>query len=336
MSSSDAIQGWREHELDLRVQEVDATVKASDAAVSAAKLQKRTTILQVLAVMAGLLASAAAAFAAYQAGAAVRAAEKGTEQQSADNQLSIAISAIGGGSAAERVAGMTLLDLNVRSRISSATSALDRQKAFGEYVTAIDVLANYIRSASPPAAEAAVSVPAPASFGLGYGYPPAGQGSPFDVVYAADELRDLLGLKDQVMALQIGRTVGIDLSRDELFGLSWTGVSFGWLDAYLFKIDLRGANLAGSSFAGSDLVGAFLQCANLSGADLSGANLAYADLRGANVAGASFRNANLTHAKLTGVFGTAKGLSPGLSETAWNSDPQTCEINKQYWHRSLG
>jgi uncharacterized protein YjbI with pentapeptide repeats len=130
--------------------------------------------------------------------------------------------------------------------------------------------------------------------------------------------------------------VGIDLSRDELFGLSWVGVRFGWLDAYMPKIDLRGANLAKSSFAGSDLVGAFLQCANLSGADLSGANLAYADLRGANVAGASFRNANLTHAMLTGVFGTAKGLPPGLSETTWNSDPQTCENNKQYWHRSLG
>lgn len=333
MSTGDAVQGWREHELDLRTEEVEATVKASDAAVRAADLQRRTTILQVLAVMAGLLASGAAAFAAYQAGAAVRAAEKGTEQQSADNQLSTAISAIGGGTAAERVAGMTLLDLNVRSRISSATSALDRQKAFGEYVTAIDVLANYIRSASPPAANATVAASAPTKFGLGYGYPLGGQGSPFDVVYAADELRDLLGLKDQVMALQIGRSVGIDLSRDELFGLSWAGVRFDWLDAYMPKIDLRGANLADSSFAGSDLAGAFLQCANLSGADLSGADLSYADLRGANVAGASFRNANLTHARLTGVFGTAKGLSPGLSETTWNSDPQPCENNAQYWHR---
>ena len=264
---------WREQELDLREREVRATETASGAAVSAANLQRRTTILQVIAVFAGLLASGAAAFAAYQAGTAVRAAEKGTTQQSADNQLSTAISAIGGTTAAERVAGMTLLDLNVRTRISSASSTLDRQQAYGEYVTAIDVLVNYIRSADTTQSPGAVSVSARPSFGPGYGYPPAGQGMPFDVAYAAAELRDLLGLKHKVSALGVKVSIGIDLSRDELFGLSWAGVRFSWVDAYMPKIDLRGANLSGANFKGADLAGAYLQCADLQGANLSGANL---------------------------------------------------------------
>jgi uncharacterized protein YjbI with pentapeptide repeats len=127
----------------------------------------------------------------------------------------------------------------------------------------------------------------------------------------------------------------MDLSRDELSGLSWTGVRFDWLaSSYMLKVDLRGANLTDSRWGPSSyLVGAFLQCADLREANLSGANLKYADLRGANVKGANFENANLHGAKLAGVFGTAKGLKPGLPADSWNPNPQSCLSNKQYWDK---
>lgn len=337
MSPSDSQDRWLERqlnlrtaELKLRIAEVEAAKRGSDAAADATRLQRRTSFLQVLAVTAGLLASCAAAYAAFQAGAAVRASEQGTEQQSADNQLSIAISAIGGSTPAERVAGMTLLDLNVRSRMLAASGELPRRDAFGEYVTAIDVLANYVRddSTADPASPDSASTSA---FGPGYGYPTAGQGVPFDVLYAAAELRDLLSLQTQVTALQVRQRVGVDLSNDDLFGLSWAGVRFNWVDAYMPKIDLRGANLADSSWAGSDLAGSFLQCADLSGADLAGANLTDADLRGANVAGANFAHADLRNAKLADMFGTAVGLKPGRPARSWNPDPEACARNRLYW-----
>jgi uncharacterized protein YjbI with pentapeptide repeats len=143
-------------------------------------------------------------------------------------------------------------------------------------------------------------------------------------------------LKDQVEPLNAG-SVNIDLSRDELFGISWAGVQFGWLgSAYMPRIDLRGVNLAEANLSGADLAGAFLQCADLRGADLRGANLNDADLRGANVAGANFTKATLKHTRLTHVYGTAQGIPPGLPEAEWNSDPQACENTSSYWHQPPG
>ena len=330
-------------EFELRLQEVSAAVEATKATVSAAGMQRKTVRLQFIAVAAGLLASCAAAFAAYQAGAAVRASGQATTEQAADSQLSTAISAIGGSTPAERVAGMTLLDLNAHSRIAAASNELSRQDAFGEYVTAVDVLVNYIRDdetagtastpqASPTASPVASPAASPAaSFGPGYGVPPGGQSEPFDVLYAAAELRDLLSMRIQVESLHPAEGVGVDLSGDELSGLSWADVQLGWVDAYLPKIDLRGANLSGSSWAHADLAGAFLQCADLSGADFAGADLKDADLPGADVEGANFAGAHLHGAHLSNVFGRAAGLRHELPVTSFDSDPLTCEANHAYW-----
>ena len=344
MDAGDSPDRW----LDLRVKEVEATVRAADAAASATSQQARTTRLQTLAVAAALVASAAAGFGAYQAAAAVRASEQSAEQQSADNQLSTAIAAIGGGTPAQRVAGMTLLGLNVKARISAASNALARQDAFGEYVTAVDVLTNYIREENPSLtaggasnsaggasnSAGAVANSASSSFYPGYGNPTSSQAEPFDVLYAAAQLRDLLGMRDQVRALHVKEGVGVDLTGDELWGLSWEGVNLGWVAAWMPGIDLRGANLRHSDWAGANLRGAFLQCADLRGADFAGAHLAGADLSGANVAGANFTDAHLPGAKLTGIFGKAKGLRrAGLALSTWNPDRQPCDSNPQYWDK---
>ena len=348
MDAGDSQDRWLDQQLKLRIQEVDATERAANAAARATSQQARTTKLQTLAVAAAVFASVAAGFGAYQAAAAVRASEQSAEQQSADNQLSTAIAAIGGGTPAQRVAGMTLLDLNVKARISTASNALARQDAFGEYVTAVDVLTNYIREENPsPAASGASSSAggasnsagavaniASSSFYPGYGNPPSGQAEPFDVLYAAAQLRDLLGMQDQVRALQVKDGVGVDLTGDELWGLSWADVNLGWVAAWMPGIDLRGANLHHSDWVGANLRGAFLQCADLSGADFAGAYLAGADLSGANVAGANFTHAHLRGVKLTGIFGTAKGLRrAGLAVSIWNPDRQPCDSNPQYWDK---
>jgi Pentapeptide repeats (8 copies) len=333
MDGSDSDR-WLEEQLKLRKREVDATVRAADAALAATAQQTRTTKLQVLAVSAALVASVAAGFGAYQAAAAVRASEQGAQQVSADSQLSTAIAAIGGGTSAQRVGGMTLLDLNVQARISMASNALTRQEALGEYITAVDVLANYIREENPSAKGGAPGGSASSSFYPGYGYPPGGQGESFDVLYAAAQLRELLGMEQKVKALQAKPGVGVDLTGDELWGLSWSGVNFGWVAAWMPGIDLRGANLQKSDWARANLRGAFLQCADLSGTDFAGAYLAGANLSGSNVTGANFTHAHLRGAKLTGIFGNAKGLARhGLSVSAWNPSRIPCDSNPLYWDK---
>lgn len=67
---------------------------------------------------------------------------------------------------------------------------------------------------------------------------------------------------------------------------------------YLGRVDLREAQLLGTSLYMADLSGACLAGANLAGADLSGANLAGADLRAANLAGANMLVADLHNAVL--------------------------------------
>ena len=151
---------------------------------------------------------------------------------------------------------MTLLDLNVKARISAASNALARQDAFGEYVTAVDVLTNYIREENPSLtaggasnsaggasnSAGAAAKSASSSFYPGYGNPTSGQAEPFDVLYAAAQLRDRLGMQDQIRALHVKEGVGVDLTGDELWGLSWAGVNLGWVAAWMPGIDLRGAN----------------------------------------------------------------------------------------------
>lgn len=267
---------WRDGEKELREQEVRVQVRSVAA-------QRSASWTQVAVALAAVVAAVAAAVSAYQAKNAVDVAQRGIVQQDVENQLSTAVSAIGGHTAAERVAGVTLLGRNVAEQLAMATSKQERQNANELYSSALIVLANYIRSSVRPITNV-------------YSCPNA----PLDAVYAADELEKLINMTQGAGGLR-ENSVAIDLSNTELCQQPWAGIRFDKLSyAYLWRIDLRGANLQNSKWGTAYLAGARLQCADLRGADLSRATLRRASLRGADVAGAQLPN-NLKHWQLIGI-----------------------------------
>jgi pentapeptide repeat protein len=343
--------GLRQAEVGLREKEVKVSEDSLEVAQRSLRVQRRMSLAQAFVAFAAVLASLAAAFAASQARNAVKVSEASSKRQADEDRLSTAITAIGGSTAAERVAGVTLLRRNVAARLYSATSVADRNDAYDLYTSSLDVLANYLRGTSTSApAESTTSsgtsaTPAAASaqafFGPGYGIP-HGQITP-DMIYAAQELEQLLSMRDQVNALNTGRSPGIDLSHVELWGQPWSGVRFDWLGGhYMAGIDLRSANLSYSRWGTSDLTGAYLQCADLSQADLRHTTLAHADLRGANLTGADLRDAAVTGAHfdgailvgahLKGIIGSATGLSrSATAESASSWSRSACYENRSYW-----
>lgn len=256
-----------------------------------------------------------------------------TLQQSEDSQLSTAITALGSGNAAERVAGLLLLEQNASGRITlSSKTGEPAADVFGNYQAALRIFSGYLSSQSQAFLTAASTATAP--FGLGYGMPNPPI-IPIDIVYAADQVRFMLKLSSEVTALNSGQPV-IDLSHDELIGLPWTKINFSWVTAFMPGIDLRGAYLESSQWGeGSDLSNSYLQCADLQGADFRGANLTYADLRGANVQDADFRGAHITGANLTQLYGTAKwsrqprGITV-LPVQKWKL-PDKCLQYRKFW-----
>ena len=316
--------GWDEESKNLRRDEVRT-------GQDTLRVQRVTARLQIVALALAVIASLAAAYAAYEAGQAVRVSAQSAAQQAAEDQLTTAIGAIGGATQAEQVAGLTLLRRNVADQVNGALRTSDqatRQTAYDAYVTSLDVLAEYIRSGNPPQS-GATGTATPSSFGPGYGIPATQL--PLSSVYAADELRLLLAMGGAVKGIESSGAPAIDLSHNELYGLPWSRISFGWLaSAYLLRADLRSANLAGSTWSRTSfLVGAYLQCADLSGADFRGANLTGADLRGANISGADFTGAALKDVKTDGAFGTAKGLTPVRAATSW--DQLSCATDRSHW-----
>ena len=257
--------------------------------------QRRSYWTQAAVALAAVIASVAAAFAALKARNGVSVAAQGIEQQNVENQLSTAVSALGGSTTAERVAGLTLLQQNVIDQLSQATGAQSRHDADGLYTNALGILASYIRSGG----KLATGSPCPA-VGL-------------DVVDAADEIKTLLG--DGAANAGVRHSgPAIDLSSTELCYQYWVGARFDWLSsAYLYKIDLRGANLQDSRWGITNLTDADLQCANLYGANLSQANLTGARLRGANVTGTRFPK---------GLAGSQLDGTTRLSSAGW--DPASC------------
>lgn len=297
------------------------------AEVRAAKVSGRA---QAIAVMIAAVATAAAAFAALQAERAVSVAQQGNAQQAAESQMTTAITAIGGSSPSSQVAGLTLLGENVQSQLNAAlatTNPVTRKDSYDAYTTALTVLAEYLREGSSSVQSSA--------FGPGYGN--IGQlvsSGQYDAsVYGADEVRSLLWMSADVRAISGGSAPSIDLSHDELVGMSLAQIDLSWLSsAFLSYIDLREANLSYSHWGPqTTLAHAYLQCADLSHARFTGANLAGADLRGANLTGAVFTGANLTGVKTDGAVGDPKGLTitnPGSAAT-WN--PGTCASDSAYW-----
>jgi hypothetical protein len=173
-------------------------------------------------------------------------------------------------------------------------------------------------------------------FGSGYGR--LLQPGPIDLQYAVDQVRFLLtpSLQREVMSEREGLPA-IDLSDDELSGANLTGVNFGWVDGYLFAIDLRGASLGNSDWSSSsDLSSAYLQCSDLSHSDFRGADLSDADLSGANVQGANFTGAHLRGVTIRYVYGIAKWPAhrapKALPEQGW--DPLTCMKSRALWQNA--
>jgi hypothetical protein len=254
-----------------------------------------------------------------------------TLRQSQDAQLSTAITALGSGDTAERIAGLLLLRRNTVSRLTLVAETGEPPSAvYGDYTTALQVLSGYLRSHGD-------TISGFVEFGRGYGTPNAPGILPIDLNYAADQVKLLVNSQSEkeVGALNTGQRPAIDLSYDELFRQSWSGVNFAWLTAYMPGIDLRGADLAFSKWGkDSDLSGSYLQCADLRHADFQGADLTGADLRGANVEGADFVGAHIRGAHITSVYGTAKWprwfhhitVLPGKG---WN--PDTCVQDKEFW-----
>ncbi|HEY2521055.1 MAG TPA: pentapeptide repeat-containing protein [Streptosporangiaceae bacterium] len=227
--------------------------------------------------------------------------------QSKDSQLSTAVKALGSDNAAERVAGLQLLDHNTASRIEQRSKTGETNgDAFSDYTTSLEILSGYLSSEGQSYLNSfSTGHPGP-TFSRGHGAPPS-PGLPLDVEYAADQVRALLGLSSQVNGLHAG-TPYIDLSNDELYGQSWAGIDFRWLgSAGLLGADLRGADLERSWWGkGSDLGGAYLQCSDLQQAHFSRADLDHANLSGADVQGADFHRADLRVATIQYVYGDAR------------------------------
>ncbi len=273
--------------------------------LSEVRSQKYSAWAQLLIGIAAVLAAVVAVIAASVAKTAVQATEVGIQRQTDESRLATAVTAIGGTTPAERVAGVELLRRLVEERLAAAAAtpanSWDRWDAHGLYMTSTVILANYLRSVSAD--------------------PRCLSPMPLDDQYAADELESLLYMKADVLALKVGSIPAIDLSHDELCQQYWPGIRFDWLaTAYLKDIDLRGSDLYGSLWGSADLVGAQLQCTNLNGADLSDANLTAADLRGADLLGARLPK-GLAPAQLMG--------SVRVPASKWN--PAPCLENKAYW-----
>jgi hypothetical protein len=298
---------WKPEELALRKTEVGA-------AADNARTQRKAKNVQIFVSLLSTIAVAVAAVAAYEGFMALKITSQNNADQATQNQLTTAINALGSSDPAERIAGLVLLRRNASHQIDPRPAARrDRQSAYDSYVAALQVFGSYIHNYGLDSVKHAGG-----SFGLGYGTPP-GSNSGIDVVYAADEIRILLGQRSAVRAVSAGDAPSIDLSGDELYGQSWPQIDFSWLHRkYLVGIDLRGANLEYSHWGtGASLQAAHFQCANLEHADFHGADLRNADFRGADVQGADFTGAKLWKAQTGPVYGDAKGLPAGKALQSW-------------------
>jgi hypothetical protein len=290
----------------------------------------RAIWIQAVALGIAGVAAIAAAYAAVAAGTAVRDSAQYNAQQAVENQLTTAVSAIGGSSSAEQVAGLILLRRNVTVQVNDAVStsdALTRENAVDAVDTALEVIGDYVHT--DPMNDGSFQKTVDSKlFGLGYGYPSSAP-EPFSVIYAADELHLLLGLAREVRRIDGGQAPSVDLSDVQLYGTSLSGINFGWLHrAYMPFIDLRGSNLTGSVWGrGTTLRHAYLQCADLSGADFRGADLTNANLSGADLSGANFTGAILTGVKTNGAFGHPKGLV--VTKPASRFRQLRCELNQK-------
>lgn len=320
---------WKPDEHRFREDEVKAATIAANAQVDAAKAQKRAARWQsatvIVAFVSIVLSAVIGARTIRDSSQAAKSAQAISIAQADQNQLAIAMNAIGSDQSSQRIAGLLLLERNAITDLTSLPQG--RDEAFNRYGTVLQIFGSYIQERSP-----VPTAPSPGNtygFGPGYGVPSAGS-TTIDLYYAARQLQKLLMAQDSVGNLHSPNTLTIDISNGELWGVDWPDIRFDWLSsAFLRKIDLRSADLAYSRWGKADLENSYLQCADLRGANLRGADLTGADLRGANVDGADLTGAKLHGANLTVLFGKAKGLSPGRPASSWNLE--TCGSTQDYW-----
>ncbi|MFW3172026.1 pentapeptide repeat-containing protein [Geodermatophilus sp. CPCC 206100] len=288
-------------------------------------------LVTLVIVAATIWAAASASKAAEAAAEAVSVAQAAIERGASEARYSAGVQAIGGDLAVERVAGFTMLRRNVEDRLrdAQAVDAESYERARGDalalFQVTLDVYENYLKfppdgepadEAAPPPAAAAGGVE------LTTGDQPFAErmfgepDRPQDQIYAAANLRGILGDTNRaaVDVLSPDEPINVDLAAAPLYGQTWRGIDFSWLDAkYFVAIDLRGADLTRSEWGNATLTSAHFQCADLAGArlntpdpesddELIGANLRRARLTNANLQGADLRDVDLTGADLTGAY----------------------------------
>jgi uncharacterized protein YjbI with pentapeptide repeats len=329
---------WKQHEeLRLRRTEVRTQVGAGIA-------QAVLSVATVAAVFVAL-------WVAFQGQQSLKSATQNNLEQAQDNQLSTALTSLGSSDVTERVAGLTLLELNAADRLTATSvAAFGPPSAYNYYTTALEIFSGYLQSHGVGSNMTAANASGTQTFGPGYGSLPHGAFS-IDTQYAVDEIAKMLELKSQVRAIT-PMVPAFDLANDELYELNLRGMNLSWVNAYMVGIDLRGAvmekvtlnslddaqgshlqcaDLKYADLRGADLAGANLSGADLYHADLQGANLAGADLRGAYISGANFSGAQASQATLTPMYGSATGLPSGVVTAAHQPPIQpSCLANPGY------
>ena len=289
---------------------------------------------QVAGTVIATLAFIVAIWTAYQGQQAIKNSAQTAERQSEDSQLSAAVTAMQSGTSQGATLGVMLLGENAVERIMRQHETGEPIiEVYNDYNTALQIIVSYLAHTQGISETCPSTSSSSACYGHGWGVPSPDVGT----ADAASQLQVLLSSKveDQVTALQAGKPSGIDLSGDELPMQQWSRANFGWIPASLAGTDLRGADLAQTTWSGtSDLAHSYLQCADLQDASFQGADLTYADLRGADVQGANFRGAHLVGARVSPIYGVAiwpqsQPRVTALPVKSWNQ--AACMANHAFW-----
>lgn len=295
----------------LRREELDNQRRSNDLQHRANRLSGLSLVFQLIVSIAAITAAWGAIGASNAAKVAAEAtregveaaregldiAQEGNRQQAYEDRLATAIDATGGDDPSQKLAGFALLSRQAEELLAAASAAeltqpsedleaeLEmaqlRDTAFSVYVATVDIFENYFKTVRPERTATSCDLP------------PGGRS---EAQYVVNYFRKLMDAgRRQAAVLQSpssdGRTrsPGVDLANVYLGGAVMPGIDFSWLNAYMPRVDLRGAVLSSSRWGGLGLSGARFQCA-----DLSKAVFVDTDLR----------DANLTDARFTGACAT--------------------------------
>jgi hypothetical protein len=296
--------------------------------------QRVGVLLALPSLMVGVVTAGAAVWAALQATEAVNTAQDAVLRASREQRMTSGIEAMGGRTAAQRVAGIGLLGRSVAAELervrsdSGVNGERERRDAVAAYLSTLDALEDYVVSWPDNTPE---------------GRRRARVGHvPRDVYYAANELNRLTGDEVRAWAAADDAVPRIDLSGAHLSGASLKGLDVSWLTFFARRLDLRKASLEGTRWGTAMMGGSDLRQANLQGASFAppvgaelpaGTGLVCSDLRSADLSdvdlgGADLRGAMLEHADLTGADLTGAKL--------WGADLDNAEVEPTQLASALG